>query len=99
VKRYNNTDASVIRRGRQTLRFVLHRLVTFASCGAILIGTSPEPVHAQAPPATQQVDAQDYNVEQLDALLAPIALYPDQLLTQILMVLSQSGFSVTSYKV
>ena len=26
-----------------------------------------------------------FNVEQLDAMLAPIALYPDELLTQILM--------------
>ncbi|MFL5256592.1 MAG: DUF3300 domain-containing protein [Rhodopila sp.] len=44
--------------------------------------------HAQpAPPATaQQADAATtFNTEQLDALLAPIALYPDTLLTQVLM--------------
>jgi hypothetical protein len=82
--------------------------VILVSCGALLIGTAPAPLQAQAPlpppvvapPATQPygaspaapppaaaqpTDAQGYNTEQLDALLAPIALYPDQLLTQILM--------------
>jgi len=68
--------------------------VTLVSCTALLIGTTPEPLWAQAPPpppsqpapAAQPADSQQgYSVEQLDALLAPIALYPDQLLTQILM--------------
>ena len=43
---------------------------------------------AQAPApsdAAQAGAAQTFNIEQLDALLAPIALYPDPLLTQILM--------------
>jgi hypothetical protein len=40
---------------------------------------------AQAPPANEQAGAQDFSVEQINALLAPIALYPDELLTQILM--------------
>ena len=35
------------------------------------------------PPGPQ--DQQGYSPEQLDAVLAPIALYPDQLLTQVLM--------------
>jgi hypothetical protein len=64
---------------------VLYRLVSLVSCAALLIGTNPVPLRAQAPAATQQADTQGYTVEQLDALLAPIALYPDQLLTQILM--------------
>ncbi len=51
----------------------------------MLIGTGPVPLRAQTPPAAQTADAQGYNVEQLDALLAPIALYPDPLLTQMLM--------------
>ncbi len=33
----------------------------------------------------QTATAEGFNTEQLDALLAPIALYPDELLTQILM--------------
>lgn len=41
---------------------------------------------AQAPAASQQQnEATAFNPEQLDALLAPIALYPDALLTQVLM--------------
>ena len=34
---------------------------------------------------TQQAPAQPFSMEQLDALLASIALYPDELLTQVLM--------------
>jgi hypothetical protein len=37
------------------------------------------------PPAQPEQEASQYDPQQLDALLAPIALYPDQLLTQILM--------------
>src|SRR5690349_24283418 len=49
--------------------------------------TLPLEVQAQtAPPAAAQpASAQQFNPEQLDALLASIALYPDDLLTQILM--------------
>ena len=45
---------------------------------ALLAQPAPAPVQ-QAPGAEQ------FDVQQLDALLAPIALYPDQLLTQVLM--------------
>jgi hypothetical protein len=46
----------------------------------------PPPSFAQPKPAsTVQSDATGFNVEQLDAMLAPTALYPDELLTQILM--------------
>ena len=53
-----------------------------------LIGTFPiDEVLAQtAPaPAAQPAAAQPFSAEQLDALLASIALYPDDLLTQVLM--------------
>jgi hypothetical protein len=47
----------------------------------------PAPAIAQPKPvaATSEAEAAEFNVEQLDALLAPIALYPDELLTQTLM--------------
>lgn len=47
----------------------------------------PTPVVAQAPPAAVQTaaDSGQFDVQQLDALLAPVALYPDQLLTQLLI--------------
>jgi hypothetical protein len=85
VKRRNTTDGSVIYSGWPALRRVLRRLVAVVSCVAVLIGTSPARLEAQTAPAPQPAAAEGYNVEQLDALLAPIALYPDQLLTQILM--------------
>jgi uncharacterized protein DUF3300 len=49
----------------------------------MLYVTWPATVHAQTPEPAQE--SSTYNTEQLDALLAPIALYPDALLTQILM--------------
>jgi hypothetical protein len=43
-----------------------------------------------APPAATDADqASEFSSEQLDALLAPIALYPDALLTQILMAATE----------
>jgi hypothetical protein len=67
--------------------------LTSGMCLALLASSLPQPVLAQDAPqtstqagaATDNADDQDYSSEQLDALLAPIALYPDQLLTQILM--------------
>jgi uncharacterized protein DUF3300 len=56
--------------------------------GLILCATFPvDDVLAQtAPaPAAQPAAAQPFNNEQLDALVASIALYPDDLLTQLLM--------------
>ena len=50
---------------------------------------APEPVQSAQPDAPEQPQAAVYSPEQLDAILAPIALYPDVLLTQVLMA---SGF-------
>ena len=47
-------------------------------------GPGPQGPGPQGPGA-QASDQQGYSPEQLDAVLAPIALYPDQLLTQVLM--------------
>jgi hypothetical protein len=85
VERRNEMDRSVSRRAGPVLRVELHRLVTLVSCATLLIGTAPAPIQAHSPSAPQPADVQRYNVEQLDALLAPIALYPDELLTQILI--------------
>jgi hypothetical protein len=67
------------------------RWLASAATAALLLGLPSVPVppyqmtsaHAQAP-----TQVQIYSVEQLDALLAPIALYPDPLLTQIFMATS-----------
>jgi hypothetical protein len=58
----------------------------FASC-LILYATFPLDALAQTTPTAvaQPAAAQPFSAEQLDALLASIALYPDELLTQVLM--------------
>src|SRR5271166_1673315 len=66
----------------------MYRGVAFVAALSLLV---PAPAFAQATPASApsapapQTDATGYNAEQLDALLAPIALYPDALLVQVLM--------------
>nr|WP_294556291.1 DUF3300 domain-containing protein [uncultured Rhodopila sp.] len=65
------------------------RLAKILASLLILNATFPVDVFAQAtpPPAAvaQPATGQSFNAEQLDALLASIALYPDDLLTQLLM--------------
>ncbi|HTS91934.1 MAG TPA: DUF3300 domain-containing protein [Stellaceae bacterium] len=58
------------------------------SAGAALAQTAPAPAPAPAPAAgsaPQQQNTPVFSQEQLDQMLAPIALYPDQLLAQIFM--------------
>ncbi len=57
---------------------------------ALVIGTMPAPLGAQPAPAPvaapdQTQQGEQFSSAQLEALLAPIALYPDTLLTQLLM--------------
>jgi hypothetical protein len=61
--------------------------IRLLASGLILNATSPFDVRAQTAPAAiaQPATGQPFNTEQLDALLASIALYPDELLTQLLM--------------
>jgi hypothetical protein len=76
---------------RKLMETRMGRLITSVACAALLAGTTPAPLFAQGPPPPppqQGGDQQGYSAEQLDALLAPIALYPDQLLTQVLMAAS-----------
>jgi hypothetical protein len=57
------------------------------------MGSSPASLQAQPAPPPEQpaitpgqpIGAQPYSREQVDAVVAPIALYPDELLTQVLM--------------
>jgi hypothetical protein len=63
---------------------MMKQLLRVALCGVILNGAAPAGLyfnHAYAQTAGNQA----YNIEQLDALLAPAALYPDALLAQVLM--------------
>ena len=55
-------------------------MVTF---GAVLPGTRS---HAQqAPPPAEQTQSKAFSIERLEQLAAPIALYPDALMSQVLM--------------
>ena len=72
---------------------MLRRLVNVITSAALVLGTMPPPLYAQTSAAaasgasatTADAGAEAFNIEQLDALLAPIALFPDALLTQVLM--------------
>jgi hypothetical protein len=67
------------------MRLSLLRGVAFIAAAALMV---PPPGFAQVLPPVEQPPAPAaplYNAEQLDALLAQIALYPDELLTQVLM--------------
>jgi hypothetical protein len=63
------------------------RLIRLLASGLIFNATFPlDAVAAPSPVSVAQpVPAQPFNEEQLAALLASIALYPDDLLTQLLM--------------
>jgi hypothetical protein len=63
---------------------MMKQLLRVALCGAVLGGTAPAGSCFSSARA-QTASVQAYNAEQLDALLAPIALYPDALLAQVLM--------------
>src|SRR4051812_13105351 len=64
-----------------------HRYIRVLASSLILYGTFPLDGWAQPAPTAvaQPATAQPFNTEQLDALVASIALYPDDLLTQLLM--------------
>jgi hypothetical protein len=71
------------------------RFLTYVTSAALVMGTMPAPLGAQPGPApapvaaaqgqVEQNQVENFSAAQLDALLAPIALYPDALLTQLLM--------------
>jgi hypothetical protein len=52
---------------------------------AIAVGLPPPSFAQPKPVPIAEAGATEFNVKQLDAMLAPIALYPDELVTQTLM--------------
>ncbi len=80
------------RRSRQVARIfctgLMAGLLTWAEIGCAQT-PAPQPFPAPAPsappPADQQAAAPIFKPEELEALVAPIALYPDSLLSQVLM--------------
>ena len=59
--------------------------VTGADSPSYAQAPAPAPAAAPAPPAAAPSNAPKVSAQQLDALTAPIALYPDALLAQVLM--------------
>jgi hypothetical protein len=64
-------------------RHLLARSITLLI--AVAVGLPPPSMAQPKPASVAEKEATESNVEQLDAILAPIALYPDELLTQTLM--------------
>ena len=72
---------------------MFRRFLSYVTSAALVMGTMPTPLGAQPAPApspapvaaAEQGQVETFSTAQLDALLAPIALYPDALLTQLLM--------------
>ena len=64
------------------MRRTLYRSVALVAALSLVV---PSPSFAQTMPPAEADTATVFNAEQLDALLAPIALYPDALLAQVLM--------------
>ncbi len=60
-------------------------LLAAVASAAILSSGALTPPAALAEPATGSAEQSTLSQDKLDSLLAPIALYPDQLLTQVLM--------------
>ena len=67
---------------RTNLRGTWYRGIALAVALSLVV---PSPSFPQATPPAADAEAMVFNTEQLDAMLAPIALYPDALLTQTLM--------------
>src|SRR5580698_3789603 len=87
-RRFQNMNAfrdtaglEILRLGKQSLVFVLSMALLFATFPISLSAQDDQaaaPQAAQAPPYVQQTP------EQIQRLVAPIALYPDSLVAQIL---------------
>jgi Protein of unknown function (DUF3300) len=72
---------------------MFRRFLSYVTSAALVMGTMPAPLGAQPAPApspapvaaAEQGQVEKFSTAQLEALLASIALYPDALLTQLLM--------------
>ena len=92
IRRIKNgaEEAKAHRRQTRTVTlggFKAGRFMRVLASSLVLNATFPLDILAQTGPAAvaQPATGQPFNTEQLDALVASIALYPDDLLTQLLM--------------
>ena len=66
-------------------RFAAYAVVSSLALDPIAFAQQPAPASASPPPAAAAGEKKSFSQQDLDELLAPIALYPDALLAQILM--------------
>jgi hypothetical protein len=87
VSGQNKAGGGAAQRYSLQARGTLRQLISGAACIALLLSSTPAPLWAQepAPPSADAAAPQALTAEQLDAMMAPIALYPDELLAQIMM--------------
>jgi hypothetical protein len=71
--------------GKMIQTHSLSRILGALLCGTLLVGLGPISSVAQAPAPASTPKAAPLKAEQLEQLVAPIALYPDALLAQVLM--------------
>ena len=70
---------------RVPMRVAVAAMFLLADCSPKSNGKAPAPTPPAAPAPPPVAAADKYTDQQLESLLAPIALYPDELLTQVLM--------------
>jgi len=87
VSRQPKTGGGAADKASPPARSMLRPLISGAACIALLLSSTPAPLWAQAPapPPADAAAPQTLTAEQLDAMMAPIALYPDEILAQIMM--------------
>src|SRR5215471_14466122 len=71
--------------GNAVMRLVLSLAAALALCLVGFAFLPPTEGHAQGVPAPQGAQPAVFKTEEIDALVAPIALYPDNLIAQMLM--------------
>jgi len=88
---------------------MIRRPICWFTSAALLVGTMPAPGFAQpgmppqnapatVPGQNPAAQAPGYSAPQLDSILAPVALYPDVLLTQVLMAAAYPLQIVEAYR-
>src|SRR5579884_1984556 len=74
-------------------------VVAFAPSTLVLVAQTPQPVYPQeVPQAVQDAPAAILSPSQLDDLVAPIALYPDPLISQVLVASTYPLEVVAAYQ-
>ena len=83
---------------RVPMRVAVAAMFLLADCSPKSNGKPPAPTPAATPAPPPVAAADKYSDQQLESLLAPIALYPDELLTQVLMAATYPTEIVSAHR-